>query len=89
MPRSTIDWRPKPTYGTVTKILERVVEMSTLPGDLVIDPFAGSGTTCAVCEDRDRRWIGMDIERDFIQHIIRRLESDDIRSHRNDDFVES
>ncbi len=31
-----------------TKILDRVVEMSTLPGELVLDPFGGSGTTFAV-----------------------------------------
>jgi site-specific DNA-methyltransferase (adenine-specific) len=69
-----------------TKILDRVVEMSSLPGDLVLDPFGGSGTTFAVCEKKNRRWLGMEI--DFASEIVERLESGEIRSHRNDDFVE-
>jgi site-specific DNA-methyltransferase (adenine-specific) len=69
-----------------TKILDRVVEMSTLPGDLVLDPFGGSGTTFAVCEKKGREWIGAEI--DFAQEIIDRLESGDIHSHTNHDFVE-
>lgn len=69
-----------------TKILDRVVEMSTVPGDLVLDPFGGSGTTFGVCEDKQRLWIGIEI--DFAPEIIERLQSDDIHSHRNDDFVE-
>ena len=69
-----------------TKLLDRVVEMSTLPGELVLDPFGGSGTTFAVCEKKGREWIGAEI--DFAQEIIDRLESHEIRSHRNDDYVE-
>ena len=69
-----------------TKILDRVVEMSTNPGDLVIDPFGGSGTTFAVCEKKARQWIGTEI--DFAQEIADRLEGGEIRSHKNDDFVE-
>jgi site-specific DNA-methyltransferase (adenine-specific) len=69
-----------------TKLLDRVVEMSTVPGDLVVDPFGGSGTTFAVCESRNRKWLG--IELDFAAVIVDRLERDDIRSHRNDDFIE-
>jgi site-specific DNA-methyltransferase (adenine-specific) len=69
-----------------TKILDRVVEMSTLPGDLVLDPFGGSGTTFAVCEKKGRDWIGIEI--DFAEEIVNRLESGEIRSHRNNDYVE-
>ena len=69
-----------------TKILDRVVEMSTNPGELVIDPFGGSGTTFAVCEKKGRHWIGAEI--DFAQEIINRLESGDIHSHKNGDFIE-
>lgn len=69
-----------------TKLLDRVVEMSTKPGDIVLDPFGGSGTTFAVCEARHRQWLG--IELDFADVIVERLESDDIKSHRNDDFIE-
>jgi site-specific DNA-methyltransferase (adenine-specific) len=69
-----------------TKILDRVVEMSTEPGDLVLDPFGGSGTTFVVCEARQRHWIGTEI--DFGEEIVARLEGDEIRAHKNGDFVE-
>jgi len=70
-----------------TKILDRVVEMSTVSGDLVVDPFGGSGTTFAVCEAKHRYWIGMEI--DYAKEIIDRFETDDVRSHKNSDFVEA
>ena len=69
-----------------TKILDRVVEMSTLPGDLVLDPFGGSGTTFVVCEAKHRHWLGMEI--DYAEEIIERLETDAIQAHKNHDFVE-
>ena len=70
-----------------TKILDRVVSMSTNPGDLVLDPFGGSGTTFVVCEARHRHWIGSEI--DYAQDIVQRLEDGHIRAHKNTDFVES
>jgi site-specific DNA-methyltransferase (adenine-specific) len=42
--------KDRPANALSTKILDRVIEMSTVPGDLVLDPFGGSGTTFAVCE---------------------------------------
>ena len=69
-----------------TKILDRVVEMSTVPGDLVLDPFGGSGTTFVVCESKHRHWLGMEI--DYAKEIIERLETDEIQAHKNGDFVE-
>lgn len=70
-----------------TKILDRVVEISTLPGEMVMDPFGGSGTTFAVCEKKERHWLGMEI--DFADEIAARLENHDVTGHRNDDFVEA
>lgn len=70
-----------------TKILDRVVEVSTERGDLVLDPFGGSGTTYAVCESKGRSWIG--IELDFCDVILDRLENRAIKPHRNTDYVES
>lgn len=55
----------RPTYAvqTSTKVVERCMLMSTDPGDLVVDPTAGSGTTCYVAEQWGRRWIGIDTSR--------------------------
>lgn len=69
-----------------TKLLERVIEMSTVPGDLVLDPFGGSGTTYAVCEQRHRLWIGIEIEDPT--PIVERLNGE-VGNHRNEDFVEA
>lgn len=69
-----------------TKVLERVIEMSTHPGDIVLDPFGGSGTTYSVCEQRNRHWIGIEIESPKV--IIDRLSGDRTAHHRNCDFVE-
>ena len=41
-------------------LLERVIETTTSPGDLVADVFCGSGTTLAVAERLGRRWLGCD-----------------------------
>lgn len=69
-----------------TKILDRVVEMSTVPRDLVLDPFGGSGTTFVVCEKKNRSWMGIEI--DFDKEIVDRIETDRIKPHKNSDFVE-
>jgi site-specific DNA-methyltransferase (adenine-specific) len=60
--------------------------MSTVLGDLVLDPFGGSGTTFAVCEKKGREWIGIEI--DYAEDIVDRLESGEVRSHKNNDYVE-
>lgn len=70
-----------------TKLLDRVVELSTAPGDLVLDPFGGSGTTFDVCEKKHRRWIGIEI--DFGDVIAERLKGGSLHHHRNDDVIES
>ena len=48
---------------TGTKVIERCMLMATNPGDLVIDPTCGSGTTAFVAEQWGRRWITMDTSR--------------------------
>ena len=42
------------------RLLERVLAMSTRPGDWVLDPFLGSGTTAAVAHKMGRRWVGIE-----------------------------
>ncbi|MCX7112980.1 MAG: site-specific DNA-methyltransferase [Proteobacteria bacterium] len=70
-----------------TKLLDRVVELTTLPNDLVLDPFGGSGTTYTVCEKKGRRWIG--IELDFADEIISRIEDKQIHHHMNNDYIDN
>jgi DNA modification methylase len=42
------------------KLLERIIEMASNEGDVVLDPFVGGGTTVAVADRLKRRWIGID-----------------------------
>jgi site-specific DNA-methyltransferase (adenine-specific) len=44
-------------------LLERIIAASSNPGDLVLDPFCGCGTTIDAAERLGRRWIGIDISR--------------------------
>ena len=48
---------------TTTKVLQRCILMTTDPGDLILDPTCGSGTTAAVAEQWGRRWITIDTSR--------------------------
>lgn len=59
---------PKPE-----RLLKRVLEIATDPGDLVLDSFAGSGTTGAVAHKMGRRWIMVELGEHCHTHIVRRL----------------
>jgi len=56
-------------------LLERVINASSDPGDIVLDCFIGSGTTAAVAQKLGRRWIGCDINKGAIQTASKRLQS--------------
>jgi adenine-specific DNA-methyltransferase len=53
--------------------VERVLQIATNPGDLVLDSFAGSGTTGAVAHKMGRRWIMVEIGEHAKTHIVPRL----------------
>jgi site-specific DNA-methyltransferase (adenine-specific) len=54
-------------------LLERIISASSNPGDLVLDPFCGCGTTIHAAQKLDRQWIGIDITYLAINLIKRRL----------------
>jgi len=54
-------------------LLNRIIKASSNPGDLVLDCFAGSGTTLAVAEKLGRRWIGVDCGKLAIYTMQKRL----------------
>lgn len=47
------------------KLLEKLITIFTDPGDVVIDPVMGSGSTLIACENTDRKGIGFEINKDF------------------------
>jgi site-specific DNA-methyltransferase (adenine-specific) len=54
-------------------ILERIIKVATNPGDLVVDPFAGSGTTLAVAKRLGRNYWGCELSPNYAQIILERL----------------
>ena len=60
------DQKPVPLY-------ERIIQASSNPGDLVLDPFVGSGTTLIAAHQLGRRWLGMELRENAAQLACRRL----------------
>jgi DNA modification methylase len=56
-------------------IMERIIRASSNPGDVVLDPFVGSGTTCRVAQTLKRRWIGIDINPEYIAMSQKRIDT--------------
>lgn len=54
-------------------LLERIIKASSNPGDLVLDPFAGTFTTCAVAQRLGRNSIGIELQYEYFKIGLRRL----------------
>lgn len=61
-------------YPKPENLVKRILELCTNPGDLVLDSFAGSGTTGAVAHKMGRRWIMVELGEHCHTHIIPRLQ---------------
>ena len=61
---------PKPE-----RLIMRVLQLATQPGDIVLDSFLGSGTTAAVAHKMGRRWIGIEMGKHAETHCIPRLQA--------------
>ena len=55
------------------RLLDRIIASSSNPGDIVLDPFCGCGTTIEACHRLKRRWIGIDISGPAVDEIEARL----------------
>ncbi len=54
-------------------LLERIIKVSSNPGDLVLDPFSGSATTAAVAKKLGRQFVAFDISGDYVTKGLERL----------------
>ena len=61
-----------PTQKPV-ELYKRIIEASSNPGDIVLDPFCGSGTTLIAAEQLGRQWIGIDSSKDACQTAQKRF----------------
>ena len=57
-------------------LYKRMIQASSNPGDMVLDPFAGCATTCVAAEQLGRQWIGIDIREESGDVIRERLENE-------------
>lgn len=55
---------PKPI-----RLMERIIQIATSPGDLVLDPYLGSGSTAVAAHRLGRRWVGIERESRTIEHV--------------------
>lgn len=60
-----------------TALLDRIIRASSNPGDIVLDPFSGTFTTCAVARSLGRNSIGIEIDEEYMKIGLRRLEIKD------------
>ncbi len=73
--REILALNPKDPFATPKpeKLIHQIIEIATNPGDIVLDSFAGSGTTGAVAHKMGRRWIMIELGEHCHTHIIPRL----------------
>ena len=69
-PRPTNDWHPSPKP---VELIRRLIEATTEPDELVVDPFAGSAPIAEACRDLGRRYVGVEIEERYCEIAVQRL----------------
>ena len=70
-------------------MLHRVILSTSNPGDVIVDPFFGTGTTGAVAKKLGRKFIGFEMEDEYIIHAKRRLEKINEGSLKNVEVTKS
>ncbi len=69
-------WKKEELFATPKpeKLLKKILEVCTYPGDLVLDSFAGSGTTGAVAHKMGRKWVMVELGDHCVTHCVPRLQ---------------
>lgn len=73
--RLKVDGRKAHATQKPESLLHRVITSSSNPGDLVLDPFSGTGTTAAVAKRLGRRYVGVELEEPYVALSRERLEA--------------
>jgi len=67
------EYENHPTQKPIS-LLERIIKASSNEGDLVLDPFSGTFTTCFVAKELDRNSIGIELQDEYVKIGLRRLQ---------------
>jgi tRNA/tmRNA/rRNA uracil-C5-methylase (TrmA/RlmC/RlmD family) len=65
-------------------LLKRIIAASSNPGDCVLDPFSGSGTTAAAAYQLERNYVGIEISEQYVENSNERLA--DLKKQRSNDL---
>lgn len=84
-PRDTKNEKIHPTQKPV-ELLEKLIEVFTDPGDVVIDPVAGSGSTLIAAENVGRKAFGFEIKRDFFKAATKWIEENGLNKKEIEQF---
>ena len=60
---------------------ERFIRLTTIPGDTVVDPFMGSGTTALAAKKNGRHFIGIELSPEFAAAAIKRINGEQYEQH--------
>ena len=71
---SAFNWK-FPNGEKNEKLIQRIIDLNTNEGDLVLDSFLGSGTTCAVAQKMGRKYIGIEMGEHAITHCVPRMKA--------------
>jgi len=63
-------------------LMQALIELTTIPGQIVLDPFAGSGTTLVAARNTDRRFLGYEISEKYVSVCKERLAADPLHVKR-------
>ena len=66
------EYENHPTQKPIA-LLERIIKASSKTGDTVLDPFSGTFTTCYVAQQLNRRFVGIEIQEEYLKIGLRRL----------------
>jgi DNA modification methylase len=68
-------------------IIRKLIKVSSNEGDLILDCFLGSGTTCVACKQMNRRYIGFEINKEYFDIADKRLAQNTLHSFQNEGDV--
>jgi site-specific DNA-methyltransferase (adenine-specific) len=68
--KERVGWHP---CQLPESLLERIIKVSSNEGDIVFDPFVGSGTTLAVAARLERRWLGCELSKEYAARAMERI----------------
>ncbi len=70
-------------------LVEKILQYSSFPGDLVLDPFLGSGQTAVVAKKLRRRYLGFEIVPEYYLFALRRLQEGKYRIKADEATIEN